>query len=56
LNTQVETLFDKATIDSLIKLTKQKDPFTHFRGFLEHAKAMKKEYVEAAGELIKMLS
>ena len=56
LNKQVEDLFNEKIIDSLTKLTKQKDPFTHFRGFLEHAKAMKEEYVEAAKELIEMLS
>ena len=55
LNKQVEDLFNEKIIDSLTKLTKQKDPFTHFRGFLEHAKAMKEEYVKAAEELIKML-
>lgn len=55
LNKQVKALFDETTINSLIKLTKQKDPFTHFRGFLEHAKAMKAEYVAAAEELIKMI-
>ena len=55
LNKQVKALFDETTINSLIKLTKQKDPFTHFRGFLEHAKAMKEEYVEAAKELKEML-
>ena len=55
LNKQVEALFDETTIDSLTKLTKQKDPFTHFRGFLEHAKAMKEEYVKAAEELKEML-
>ena len=55
LHKQVEDLFNEKIIDSLTKLTKQKDPFTHFRGFLEHAKAMKEEYVEAAEELIKML-
>lgn len=56
LNKKVEALFNEETINSLIKLTKQKDPFTHFRGFLENAKAMKAEYVKAAEELIKMLS
>ena len=56
LNKQVEDLFNEKIIDSLTKLTKQKDPFTHFRGFLEHAKAMKEEYVKAAEELIKMIS
>ena len=55
LNKQVEDLFNEKIIDSLTKLTKQKDPFTHFRGFLEHAKAMKEEYVEAAKELKEML-
>lgn len=55
LNKQVKALFDETTINSLTKLTKQKDPFTHFRGFLEHAKAMKEEYVEAAKELKEML-
>ena len=55
LNKQVEDLFNEEIIDSLTKLTKQKDPFTHFRGFLEHAKAMKEEYVEAAKELKEML-
>ena len=55
LNKQVKALFDETTKNSLIKLTKQKDPFTHFRGFLEHAKAMKAEYVAAAKELITML-
>ena len=55
LNKQVGDLFNEKIIDSLTKLTKQKDPFTHFRGFLEHAKAMKEEYVKAAEELIKML-
>ena len=55
LNKQVEDLFNEEIIDSLTKLTKQKDPFTHFRGFLEHAKAMKAEYVAAAKSLIQML-
>ena len=55
LNKQVEDLFNEKIIDSLTKLTKQKDPFTHFRGFLEHAKAMKEEYVKAAEELKEML-
>ena len=55
LNKQVGDLFNEKIIDSLTKLTKQKDPFTHFRGFLEHAKAMKEEYVEAAKELKEML-
>ena len=55
LNKQVGDLFNEKIIDSLTKLTKQKDPFTHFRGFLEHAKAMKEEYVTAAESLKQML-
>lgn len=56
LNNEVNSLFDKNTINSLIKLNKQKDQFESFKGFLKNAKAMKAEYVAAAEELIKMLS
>lgn len=56
LNNEVNSLFDKNTINSLIKLNKQKDQFERFKGFLKNAKAMKAEYVAAAEELIKMLS
>ena len=56
LNKQVEDLFNEEIIDSLTKLTKQKDPFTHFKWFLKNAKAMKAEYLMAAEELVKMLS
>ena len=56
LNKDVGALFDKETINSLIKLIKQKDPFKHFRGFLQNTKAMKEEYVAAAEELKNMLS
>lgn len=56
LNNEVNSLFDKNTINSLIRLNKQKDQFERFKGFLKNAKAMKAEYVAAAEELIKMLS
>ena len=56
LNTEVEAFFNEKTINSLIKLIKQKDPFKHFRGFLQNTKAMKEEYVAAAEELKNMLS
>ena len=56
LNNEVTSLFDSNTINSLIKLIKQKDPFKHFRGFLQNTKAMKEEYVAAAEELKNMLS
>ena len=56
LNNEVNSLFDKNTINSLIKLNKQKDQFESFKGFLKNAKAMKAEYLAAAEELIKMLS
>ena len=55
LNKQVKALFDETTINSLIKLTKQKDPFEKFQGFLKNAKAMKAEYKAAAESLIQML-
>ena len=56
LNNEVNSLFDKNTINSLIKLNKQKDQFESFKGFLKNAKAMKAEYLMAAEELMKMLS
>ena len=56
LNNEVNSLFDKNTINSLIRLNKQKDQFESFKGFLKNVKAMKAEYVAAAEELIKMLS
>lgn len=56
LNNEVNSLFDKNTINSLIKLNKQKDQFESFKGFLKNAKAMKAEYLAAAEELMKMLS
>ena len=56
LNNEVNSLFDKNTINSLIKLNKQKDQFESFKGFLKNAKAMKAEYLAAAESLIKMLS
>lgn len=55
LNNEVNSLFDKNTINSLIKLNKQKDQFERFKGFLKNAKAMKAEYLMAAEELVKML-
>jgi len=56
LNNEVNSLFDKNTINSLIKLNKQKDQFESFKGFLKNTKAMKAEYLMAAEELMKMLS
>lgn len=55
LNKQVGALFDETTINSLIKLIKQKDPFEKFQGFLKNAKAMKAQYKAAAKSLIQML-
>lgn len=56
LNNEVNSLFDDHTINSLIRLSKQRPQFENFKGFLKNAKAMKAEYVAAAEELIKMLS
>lgn len=56
LNNEVNSLFDKNTINSLIRLNKQKDQFESFKGFLKNAKAMKAEYLAAAKELTEMLS
>lgn len=55
LNNEVNSLFSKATIDSLIKLSKQRAQFENFKGFLANAKAMKAEYIAAAEDLMKML-
>ena len=56
LNNEVNSLFDDHTINSLIRLSKQRPQFENFKGFLKNAKAMRAEYVAAAEELIKMLS
>lgn len=53
---EVDSVVTPETIINLVRLSKQKDQFEHFKGFLKNAKAMKAEYVAAAEELIKMLS
>lgn len=53
---EVDSVVTPEAIIKLVKLSKQKDQFESFKGFLKNAKAMKAEYVAAAEELIKMLS
>lgn len=55
LNNEVTSLFDSNTINSLVRLSKQRAQFDNFRGFLANAKAMKAEYIAAAEDLMKML-
>ena len=55
LNNEVTSLFDSNTINSLVRLSKQRAQFDNFRGFLANAKAMKAEYIAAAKDLMKML-
>ena len=53
---EVDSVVTPETIINLVRLSKQKDQFERFKGFLKNAKAIKAEYVVAAEELIKMLS
>lgn len=55
LNNEVNSLFNSNTINSLVRLSKQRAQFDNFRGFLANAKAMKAEYIAAAEDLMKML-
>ena len=55
LNNEVTSLFDSNTINSLVRLSKQRAQFDNFKGFLANAKAMKAEYIAAAEDLMKML-
>lgn len=55
LKTKVGALFDEKTINSLKELTKKKEPFENFQGFLKNTKAMAEQYVTAAESLKQML-
>ena len=55
LNNEVTSLFDLNTINSLVRLSKQRAQFENFKWFLKNAKAMKAEYIAAAEDLKKML-
>ena len=55
LNNEVTSLFDSNTINSLVRLSKQRAQFENFKWFLKNAKAMKAEYIAAAEDLKKML-
>ena len=55
LNNEVNSLFNSNTINSLVRLSKQRAQFENFKWFLKNAKAMKAEYIAAAEDLMKML-